>query len=141
MNSPTLYAFAADSILFLHVLIVIFNIFGLILIFVGNAYKWSWIRNLWFRLTHLLSISIVVILSWLNTVCPLTTVEMTLRTQAGDTTYTGTFISHWLETILYYQAPPWVFVVSYTLFGVLVIVSWFKVRPRRFSNTNIKEES
>lgn len=141
MNLPALYTFAADSILLIHVLVVLFNVLGLFLIFIGNMRNWSWIRNPWFRLAHLISISIVVILSWLNTVCPLTTIEMTLREYAGDTAYTGTFISHWLETVLYYQAPAWVFAVSYTLFGILVIISWFKIRPRHFSNPDIKDKT
>ena len=134
MNSPALFTLAADIILLLHLLVVIFNVFGLVLIFVGNVLNWHWIRNPWFRLTHLFTICIVVLLSWLNFICPLTSIEMVLRTRAGDTTYSGSFISHWVESILYYQAPPWVFVVGYTIFGVIVIASWFLVRPRRFSN-------
>ena len=134
MNLPALFTLAADAILLLHVLVVIFIVFGLVLIFVGNVFSWPWVRNPWFRLLHLIAICVVVLLSWLNLICPLTSIEMALRTQAGDITYTGSFISHWLESILYYQAPPWVFVVSYTIFGALVVMSWFLVRPRAFSN-------
>lgn len=132
MNSSVFFSLAADAILLLHVLVVIFIVFGLILIFTGHVLKWSWIRNPWFRLLHLVAICIVVLLTWLNLICPLTTIEMTLRTYAGDTVYSGSFISHWLKIILYYQAPPWVFIISYTVFGALVIASWYLVRPRRF---------
>ena len=59
--------------------------------------------------------------------------EMALRTAAGDAVYGGSFISHWLESLLYYHAPKWVFMVCYTLFGSLVVVSWFWVRPRPFT--------
>ena len=55
---------------------------------------------------------------------------MTLRRRAGDAVYGGSFIAHWLETLLYYQAPPWVFAVCYTAFGLLVVASWVMVRPR-----------
>ena len=134
MNSLAFFTLAADIVLFLHVLVIIFNVFGLVLIFVGNALNWHWIRNPWFRLIHLFTICFVVLLSWLSFICPLTSIEMELRTRAGDITYPGSFISHWLESILYYQAPPWVFVVSYTIFGALVVMSWFLVRPRAFSN-------
>ena len=133
MDSPTSLLLAADAIMLLHVLVVIFNVFGLVFIFVGNALSWSWIRNPWFRSLHLLSIAIVVVLSWLNSICPLTSIEMSLRTRAGDTTYSGTFISHWLESILYYQAPPWAFAIGYTIFGAMVVASWYRVRPRHFS--------
>jgi hypothetical protein len=56
---------------------------------------------------------------------------MAFRERAGDAAYTGSFISHWLETLLYYNAPPWVFVVCYTAFGALVVVSWIWVPPRK----------
>ena len=67
-------------------------------------------------------------------ICPLTTWEMALRAKAGNTTYSGSFIAHWLQTLLYYDAPAWVFVVCYTRFGLLVVGSWFWVRARRFGN-------
>jgi len=133
MDSKTLYLIAADAILFTHALFVAFNIFGLLLIFAGKLYSWSWVRNPWFRLVHLIGIVAVVLLSWLGDICPLTTWEMALRSKAGDTVYTGSFISHWLETLLYYQASAWVFIVGYSLFGMLVVVAWIWVRPRPFS--------
>jgi polyferredoxin len=78
-----------------------------------------------------MGVGVVVIQSWLGAVCPLTTWEMALRRKAGEAVYAGAFVAHWLESILYYRAPAWVFVVGYTLFGGLVAVSWYWVRPRR----------
>ena len=132
MDSSFFYLLAADVILFLHVLIVVFNIFGLILIIIGYFLKWSWVRNPWFRFAHIAAISVVIVQSWFGAICPFTTLEMTLRSKAGETVYQGTFISHWLESILYYHATPWFFVIIYTAFGALVVVSWFMVRPRSF---------
>ena len=131
MDSPTLYLLAADAILALHVLFVLFVISGLLLIFAGKFAGWSWVRNRVFRITHLATIGIVVLQSWFGVICPLTTLEMWLRARAGGTTYAGSFIAHWLDSLLYYQAPAWVFAVCYTVFGGLVVASWFWVRPRR----------
>jgi len=136
MSSPVLFSLAADLILLLHVLIVIFIVFGLTLIFTGHVLNWPWVRDPWFRLIHLIAIAIVVVLSWFNLICPLTTIEMALRSHAGDAVYAGSFISHWLEAILYYQAPAWVFVIVYTVFGALVVASWFLVRPRHFRSND-----
>ena len=133
MNSSTVFLLAADTILLLHVLFVAFVVIGLVLIFVGKARVWSWIRNPWFRLTHLVAIGVVVVQSWLNVICPLTTIEMALRSRASDAVYSGSFVSHWLENFLYYQAPPWVFVVCYMTFGAIVGASWFGIRPRGFT--------
>jgi hypothetical protein len=132
MDSSTILLFAADAILLLHVLFVSFVVFGLLLIFIGKLRLWSWVRNPWFRLLHLAAISVVVLQSWFGILCPLTLFEMNLRFRAGDTVYSGSFISHWLGEFLYYQLPPWVFVVCYTIFGVIVAASWFWVRPRSF---------
>jgi hypothetical protein len=133
MDSKALYLIAADAILFTHALFVAFAIFGLLLIFGGKLFSWSWVRNPWFRLVHLVGIGVVVLQSWLGVICPLTTWEMALRSKAGDAVYAGSFISHWLETLLYYQASEWVFVLCYSAFGLLVVVSWFWVRPRPFT--------
>jgi hypothetical protein len=133
VSSKTIALAAADAILYTHVLFVTFVILGLLLILVGRVFSWSWIRNPWFRLAHMVAIAFVVLQAWLGMVCPLTKWEMELRSQAGDAVYTGSFISHWLQEILYYQAPAWVFVVCYTAFGLLVVLSWFWIRPRPFT--------
>ena len=122
---------AADFLLILHVAFVAFVIFGLLLTIIGKFLSWSWVRVRWFRVLHLICIGVVVLQSWLGLICPLTTWEMGLREQAGDVTYQGSFISHWLGEILYYRAPAWVFMIAYTAFGALVVVSWFWVPPKR----------
>lgn len=132
MNSGFLYLLAADLLLFSHVLFVAFVVLGLALILIGKLFDWTWVRNPWFRTTHLAAISIVVLQSWAGLICPLTTWEMSLRERAGDAVYSGSFISHWLESLLYYQAPAWMFAVCYTVFAIAVAASWFWVRPRSF---------
>ena len=133
VSSETIYLAAADALLFTHVLFVAFIIFGLLLILAGKFLSWSWVRSPWFRMTHLISIVIVVIQSWLGAICPLTVWEMELRSMAGNTVYAGSFLSHWLGKLLYFHAPHWVFVVCYTTFGLLVVLSWFWVRPLPFA--------
>ena len=126
------YLLAADAVLMVHALFVAFVVFGLVLILAGKALAWAWVRNPWFRLAHVLSIGIVMVQSWFGVICPLTTLEMALRARAGDTVYTGLFMAHWIEAILYYRAPPWVFAVCYTLFAAAVVGTWYWVSPRRF---------
>ena len=125
------YQIAADGLLVIHAALVAFVILGLIATFVGYFLGWQWVRNLWFRLVHLVVIAIVVAQAWLGVICPLTTWEMALRRKAGEAGYEGSFIEHWLQALLYYSAPEWVFILAYSLFGGLVVLSWFIVRPRR----------
>ena len=123
------YLVLADAILVVHVLFVAFVVFGLVLILAGGVLSWSWVRHRRFRIAHLAGIGVVVLQSWLGMICPLTTWEMALRAKAGDVTYSGAFVAEWLERLLYYRAPWWVFAVVYTVFGALVVASWFWVRP------------
>jgi hypothetical protein len=116
-----------------HVLFVAFVVVGLILVYVGSILSWQWVRNFWFRASHLVAIGVVVLQSWFGLICPLTTWEMHLRSKAGENIYDGSFITHWLNQLLYFQAPSWVFIVCYTFFGGLVVLSWFVVRPNSFS--------
>ena len=132
MNSEQLYLLAADGLLAVHVLTAAFIVLGLVFVLAGKALSWGWVRNPWFRLAHLIAIGIVVLQAWLGQICPLTTWEMALRRRGGGATYEESFIGYWLGELLYYQAPPWVFVLVYTLFGLAVAASWFWVRPSPF---------
>jgi hypothetical protein len=124
------YQLLADGVLSLHVAIVAFVIGGLVVIIAGNLRGWRWVNALWFRLTHLGAIAMVVAESWFGLVCPLTSLEMWLRAKAGETTYAGSFVEHWLQRILYYEAPAWVFTVAYSLFGLVVAATWWYFPPR-----------
>ena len=124
-----IYQILADSILAIHVLFVFFVIGGLLATVTGGVRDWAWVRNFRFRIIHLCGIGFVVVQGWLGRICPLTLLEMWLRKQAGDAQYTGTFAQHWLEELLYFQAPMWAFAIIYTLFGSLVLLSWLKFPP------------
>lgn len=132
MTRADMFSALADVALITHVAFIAFVVVGLLLILLGGMRGWNWIRDPWFRGLHLVSIGVVVVQAWLEIICPLTTLEMALREKAGDSTYGGTFVAHWLQRLIYYEAPPWVFAVSYTVFGLAVVGSWLKFRPRRF---------
>jgi len=141
MESGFLYLLAADLLLFSHVLFVAFVVIGLALILIGKPCDWAWVRNPYFRITHLIAIGIVAAQSWLGLICPLTIWEMGFRERAGDVTYAGSFIAHWLDSLLYLQAPAWVFTVCYTVFAAIVVVSWFWVRPRPLSRRSADHDN
>jgi len=123
---------AADLILFVHLSYVGFVVLGLVLILLGWWRGWSWVRNPWFRLAHVVAILIVAVSAWFHLDCPLTVLENDLRARGGVVGYEGSFMSHWMREILFYQASPMTFTIAYTVFGLLVIGSWVAVRPRSF---------
>ena len=134
MPEQSLLLLLADALLLIHVLFVGFVVLGLLAIYAGCFLHWHWVRNRWFRILHLMAIAIVVLQAWLGMICPLTIWEMALREKAGAAVYAGSFIQHWLHKLLYWQAPDWVFIVVYTVFGALVLASWFIVRPDARTN-------
>ncbi|SDX21875.1 DUF2784 domain-containing protein [Marinobacter mobilis] len=127
-----LYQWLADSVLIAHVAVVLFVVLGLLLTVTGGVWGWLWVRNRWFRISHLVAIAVVVLQAWLGVVCPLTTLEMWLREQAGAPGYSGSFIGHWLQRLLYYDAPGWLFVLVYTVFALLVMLVWWRVPPDKW---------
>jgi hypothetical protein len=128
------YQLLADLVLALHFAVVTFVVGGLVLVIVGNLAGWRWVNGFGFRLTHLGAIAIVVAEAWLGAACPLTTLEMGLRHKARATTYGSSFIDHWLQRLLYFEAPGWVFVLGYTLFGLLVLALWRWFPPSPWRN-------
>jgi Protein of Unknown function (DUF2784) len=129
MRNELPYQLLADVVLILHFAIVAFVVGGLVLTIVGNVSAWRWVNVLWFRLAHLAAIGIVVAQAWFGATCPLTSLEMWLRANARQTTYSGSFIEHWLQRLLYYEAPSWVFILAYSLFGLLVVATWWRFPP------------
>lgn len=128
---PLLYRALADVVVALHLGYVAFVVAGQLLILVGILRGWEWIRNQWFRGVHLAAIAIVVIESLLEITCPLTTLEQHLRTLAGKATYRGDFIGNCVHDLLFFDCAPQIFTVIYTLFGLLVVVTFLLAPPRR----------
>jgi hypothetical protein len=127
---PNTARLLADVMLAAHVVVVAFVVGGLVVIFVGGALGWAWVRHRLFRLTHLATVVFIVVQTWLGELCPLTIWEQDLRVIAGQAAYQESFIEHWLSRLLYFDAPWWVFVAAYTVFGALVVVSWWWIPPR-----------
>ena len=130
MIPPPAWRALADAVLALHLAIVLSVVGGLALVVAGNLARWRWVNARGFRLAHLAAIAFVAAESWLGITCPLTTLEMWLRQRAGDAGYAGGFVEHWLRQWLYWQAPPWVFTVAYTAFGLAVPAAWWAWPPR-----------
>jgi hypothetical protein len=134
------YQLLADVVLAIHFCVVLFVVGGLVAIGAGNRRQWRWVNGWWFRLTHLAAIAVVVAQSWLGQLCPLTTLESWLRVRAGADAYDRSFIEHWLQTLLYFEAPFWVFTAAYTAFAALVLLAWWRYPPRLRPRTSVSDE-
>jgi hypothetical protein len=117
----------ADAIVVVHLLIVLFVLAGVPLVYVGAARHWAWVRSWRWRFLHLIAIAVIAAESLFGIDCPLTVWEDRLR---GEQMSTG-FIERWVDGILFYDAPIWVFTAAYVAFAALVAITWVAVPPTR----------
>lgn len=122
-------ALAADAILLLHFLFVLFIVGGLALTWLGAWRGWRWVRGLGFRLTHLAAIVFVACEALIGMACPLTLWEDALRGMASD----KSFIARWVHQLMFYSAPEWVFTALYVGFALIVAATFWFVPLRRAS--------
>jgi hypothetical protein len=120
------FGLIADTVVLVHLAIMSFITTGLPLIYVGAALDWRWTREWHWRTLHLGATGFVAAESLAGVACPLTTWENALR---GRQNSQG-FIELWVDRILFYDFPGWVFTVAYVTFAVLVLITWFVVPPR-----------
>ena len=117
----------ADALLVVHFLTVGFIVGGLLLVWLGAALEWRWVRNPWFRYTHLAAIGFVAAEALLGIACPLTVWEDLLRGGVRA----ESFIGRWVQRLLYYRAPEWVFTTAYLLWTLATLLTLRIVPPKR----------
>ena len=87
------YRWLADLVVVVHALFVVFVLIGAFL-----ALRWRWI--VWL---HVPAAVWGVLIEYGGWICPLTPLENSLRVRAGQSTYSGDFIQHYLLGALYPQ--------------------------------------
>jgi polyferredoxin len=117
----------ADLVLVLHFFVAGFIVVGLILVWIGALAHWQWVRNPWFRYLHLAAIAFVAAEALLGVACPLTVWEDLLRGGARP----GSFVGRWVQRLLYYEAPAWVFTTAYACWAAATLLTLRFVPPRR----------
>ncbi len=131
MSRTDWYRGLADAVLGLHFGFVVFVVGGFLLIWVGLVFRWSWVRNFYFRLGHLLAMGLVAAEALGGLSCPLTAWEDQLRWMAGEgQRYAGSFIQHWMHRLIFYEASDRTFALLYVAFFTLILLSVGLVPPR-----------
>jgi hypothetical protein len=86
-----LYSLAADAVLLLHLAFVVFVVLGGFLVLRWRKLAWA----------HLPAVAWGALVEFSGWICPLTPLEIALRQGAGDGTYTGDFVEHYIVALLY----------------------------------------
>ncbi|HWE36995.1 MAG TPA: DUF2784 domain-containing protein [Isosphaeraceae bacterium] len=124
------YRLLADAVVVAHFAYVLFVVLGLVAIVVGLVLRRHWARNFWLRNVHLAMIGVVVIQAWVGRTCPLTLLENRLRTAGGQAIHEQDFIEYWVHRLMFFRAPPIVFIACYTAFGLVVLATFLLGPPR-----------
>lgn len=127
MDLPRL---AADAIFYVHAAYVAFVVLGLAAVLLGAALGWGWIRNFWFRATHLAAIGLVAAEALLGMFCPLTRWENHFRAQAGQSTHENSFVGYWLHELIFVDLPNEVLAVVHCAFALAVVAAFVWIPPR-----------
>ena len=125
------FALLADIIV-LHFCYVAFTVGGEIVILLGGALKWPWVRALSFRIVHLAAVVLVAGEALAGASCPLTVWEYGLRLRAGQVVEGQvSFVARLVRSIIFYDLPAWVFLVAYVAFAALVALTFVIFVPTR----------
>jgi hypothetical protein len=121
----------AQGILGAHLAIILFNLFGLVVIPLGARRYWRWVRILWWRALHVLALFVVALQAVLGRACFLTSWQSQLQEAAGQFGYRAPFIQTWVDHLLFWNLPMAFFTVVYVFVFVYVVILWWKVPPLR----------
>jgi hypothetical protein len=128
------FALVADMLLVVHIAYMAYVVVGQLAILIGWPLGWRWIRNPWFRVTHLAAIMIVVVETLFGWRCPLTDWEEELRVLAGQRVAGQEslgFIAEWLHYFFLFP-PSWQGFLNtcFLLAGAVILATVILVPPR-----------
>ena len=101
----------ADLILSIHFCVVIFVVFGLLIMPIGCLFNLNWTRNRSMRSIHLALMGFITLETLLGITCPLTYFENAMR----GVDYNPSFVSYWILSLVYWDLPTYYFRTVYIL--------------------------
>jgi hypothetical protein len=121
----------AQAVLAAHLLVIAFNVAGLIAIPVGAKLGWRWVRVRWWRALHIASWAVVALQAALGRACFLTIWQDDLTGAGGE----PPLIMRWVNSLIYWPLPMWAFTAIYlALFGCVIALWWWPpTRPAAWS--------
>ena len=119
-NVQGFYKWAAEAVVLLHFSWIVFVVTGAF--FLWRTRRWKYVH-----LAALLYSLAIEIWGW---ICPLTYLEQWLWVRAGVESYEGSFITYYLEKIIYLRAPQWLLVSAVAVLLIVTLVLYFWPRNR-----------
>jgi len=123
-----MHAMLATLVLSVHLLVIAFNLFGMVAVPLGAWRGWQFVHAPAWRLLHVASLGITALQAAVGDACFLTRWEVEL---SGAGTSPEPMVMHWINAMIYWQAPAWVFLVAYLLAVAYVLALLWLVPLRR----------
>ncbi|HSF24461.1 MAG TPA: DUF2784 domain-containing protein [Blastocatellia bacterium] len=105
-----LYRIAADLVVATHFAFVLYVV-------LGGVFALKWKRSAW---VHIPAAVWGVVIEFAGWVCPLTPLENWLREKGGAPGYSGSFVEHYLEPLLYPAALTRGLQIAFGVFALIV---------------------
>jgi len=111
----------AGAVLAIHLVIIAFNVAGLVIIPLGAWRGWRFVHAGGWRLLHIASWGAVALQALLGRACLLTDWEDALSGEAARTP----LIMRWVNGLIFWPAPAWAFTTAYVaLFAYVLALVW-----------------
>jgi hypothetical protein len=120
----------ANLLAVVHIAFFLFIVGGMVAIVAAIRSPVAWVRNPWFRVTHVVAIYIVLFEEATGLPCPLNILQWGAREAASGMTEASTGVGGVLDFLLYHTVSPLALDIMYWSFGVLVLVMLWIVPPR-----------
>lgn len=113
---PPFFRLGAEATVLLHFAWIVFVVTGVFFLRRHRRLKW----------VHLAAVLYSVAIEIYGWICPLTYLERWLWTKAGIESYEGSFVTYYLEKIIYFRAPQWILVALAVILLIVTLVIYFR---------------
>ncbi|HTV46317.1 MAG TPA: DUF2784 family protein [Stellaceae bacterium] len=118
----------AETVLAVHLAIILFNVLGLIAVPLGAICGWRFVRIRWWRVLHILLLAAVAGQAVAGRACILTLWQAAL---SGSAAAPMPLLMGWVDRLIYWRLPVWVFAAAYVVVFVYALALLVLVPPRR----------
>lgn len=116
----------AEAVLAIHLVVIGFNLFGLVAIPLGGWFGWRWVRVRWWRWLHLASMAVVAVQAVVGRACILTILQARL---SGSGAAPEPLIMGLVNRLIFWPLPLWAFAVLYVVLLAYVLALMRLVPP------------
>ena len=116
---------AAYAVLIVHLAVIAFNVFGLVVVPLGGWLGWRFVRVRWWRFLHVGSMAVVALQAVCGRACFLTILQGALT---GESTSSRPMIMDFVNHVIFWPLPMWAFAVLYVAL-LAYVVALMKLVP------------